>query len=82
MHMCSNLESYVVNKSNIGETTKHLLNTVAHILAKSRSINYRSSGLSAEFEQYCNEKGFTYVKVEDSIGSSDGFLKTEFCMLS
>ena len=42
---------------------------IAFLLAKSRSINYRANGMSAEYEQYCSEKKFTYVKIEDDIGS-------------
>ena len=67
MHACSNIESYLLNKSKISETTKHLLHMVAHLLAKSRSIHYRAHGLSAEYEQFCREKGFTYVRIEDDI---------------
>ena len=68
MHQCSNFETYLLKKSNISHTTKHLLHLIAHVLAKSRSINYRANGLSSEYEQYCLEKGFTYVKIEDDIG--------------
>lgn len=69
MHQCSNMETYLLNKSQVSETTKHLLHMVAFLLAKSRSINYRANGMSAEYEQYCSEKKFTYVKIEDDIGS-------------
>ena len=67
MHACSNIETYLLNKSKISETTKHLLHMIAHLLAKSRSIQYRAHGLSLEFEQFCLENGFTYVRIEDDI---------------
>ena len=69
MHQCSNMETYLLNKSKISETTKHLLHMIAFLLAKSRSINFRANGLSGEYEQYCLENNFTYVRIEDDIGN-------------